>query len=100
MGEENLSKCEQEAMMGYWFMLADIITNLNEAYEKAEKLTGEMEECYEGEASEEAAVFLSSLPCHIYRLALFYEKLMEFVVKTAESLFQSDAMMAANMEKQ
>lgn len=99
MGDDNSTKCDQEAMLGYWFMLADIITNLNEAYEKADSLLTKFDEAYEGDAKEEVDIFLTSMPRHIYRLELFYTKMMEFIQMTAESLFQNDTAMSANMEK-
>ena len=99
MEDENRTICDQDAMMGYWFMLADIIANLNEAYEKADLLLGEFDEAYDGDAKEEVDIFLTSLPRHIYRLELFYTKMMEFIQVTAESLLQNDITMTENMER-
>lgn len=99
MEDENDTICDQDAMLGYWFMLADITANLNEAYEKATLLLGEFDEAYEGDAKEEVDIFLTNLPRHIYRLELFYTKMMEFIYVTAESLLQNDAAMTENMER-
>lgn len=99
MGDKSITQCDQEAMLGYWFMLAGIITDLNEAYEKADSLLEKFDEAYEGEAKEEADIFLTNMPRHIYRLEMFYAKMMEFIQTTAESLLQNDIAMTENMEK-
>ena len=43
MGDKSITKCDKEAMLGYWFMLTGIITDLNEAYEKADILQSSLE---------------------------------------------------------
>ena len=44
-------------------------------------------------------IFLANLPLHIYRLEIFYSKLMDFIAVTAESLLRNDETMTKNMEK-
>lgn len=98
MGNDEKTTCNQEAMLGFYLMLSDMVINLNEAYQKVCEAKMTFETCYSGDAQKEIELFLSSLPAHINRLAIFYSKLMEFIYATAESLLQNDIKMAQNME--
>lgn len=90
--------CDQEAMVGFYLMLADIVQNLQTAYEKAESLAGTFNDCYLGDARDEVMTFLENLPLHIYRLELLYSKLAEFIATTAQSLHDNDMKMTEKME--
>lgn len=97
--EENTNlACDQEAMFGFYLMLMDIVTNLNTAYEKAISTQASFAKGYMGEAYPEIDLFLQSLPLHIYRLEVFYSKLMEFIYVTADSILKNDIKMKENME--
>ena len=99
MAHKKETKCNQNAMVGFYLMLADMVQNLNTAYEAAQSAFVIFDEGYEGDAKEEVNIFLANLPLHIYRLEIFYSKLMEFIAVTAESLLRNDEAMTRNMEK-
>ena len=52
-------------------------------------------ETYEGEAKDSMASFVKSLSAHIECLQMFYQKAASYAYSTYESMYQSDAAMAA-----
>lgn len=98
MEGSNKTVCNQNAILGYYMMMADIIANLQTAYDKASELLAVFDVCYLGEARDEVMTFLENLPLHIDRLELLYGKLLEFTVATAQTFLTNDALMKQNME--
>lgn len=92
--KENKTVCNLSAMFGAYMELTNIQTALFGAYEQAAALTAEFSESYEGEAKEEVVIFLENLPMHIYKLALFYGKMAQYVVMTCMSFEANDQAMA------
>lgn len=90
--------CNLNVMLGTYQELSNIQTVLFGAYEQAETLAADFSESYEGEATEEVVRFLESLPMHIYRLALLYGKMAQFVFMTANSFMLNDQTMADKLE--
>lgn len=91
--------CNHEVMALCFTELSIIVANLHSAYEKAEQLISEFDEAYEGDAKSEVNMFLTSLPRHIYRLELFYSKMMNFIMMTSLSFMENDTQMADKMER-
>lgn len=88
---ENMALCCKDLLM--------ITLKLRDAKEKAERLISEFDNAYEGEAKTEVGMFLVSLPTHIYRLELFYKKMMDFISITSEAFQGNDTRMTENMER-
>ena len=78
--------------------LSNIQTALFGAYEQAAALATEFSESYEGEAKEEVVSFLENLPIHIYKLALFYGKMAQYVFVAKLSFETNDQTMADKLE--
>lgn len=99
MKEKRLkTQCNYEVLRSCCDRLGKIVANLNSAYEMAEKLLAAFDEAYEGDAKPEVDMFLASLPIHIYRLELFYSKMLFFVWATIMSFEENDTQMTKNME--
>lgn len=90
--------CNLNVMLEAFLELTNIQTVLYGAYEQMENLATDFSESYEGEATEEVVCFLENLPIHIFRLALFYGKMAQFVCKTANSFMSNDQTMADKLE--
>ena len=95
----NVTVCDYMAMLLGFQGLAGVIKDLEAAHEMTKKLMADLEEAYEGEAKEEIGIFLESLSVHIFKLELFYSKMMEFIKKTSQSFMENDAAMTENMGK-
>ncbi len=93
------TKCNYQILEICCKKIGEIVANLQNAYEMAGNLLSSFDEAYEGDARGEVDMFLTSLPMHIYRLELFYSKLMMFVWMTALSFESNDAEMTQNMER-
>lgn len=78
MGDKSITKCDQKAMLGYWFMLTGIITDLNEAYEKADSLLAKFDEAYEGEAKEEADIFLTNISPSLKKIKVYARRWLNY----------------------
>ena len=96
---KDMTVCDQEVMVGLYLMLLDVVMNLQTAKEKAEEAAGKLAWAYEGEAKAEMEMFFTSLPIHINRLSLFYSKMMEYIMATAQSFMSNDINMSTNMEE-
>lgn len=92
--KENKTVCNLNIMFGAFMELSNIQTALFGAYEQAAALSAEFSESYEGEAKEEVVAFLENLPIHIYKLALFYGKMAQYVTMTCMSFEANDQDMA------
>ncbi len=95
---KDMTVCDQGVMIALYFMLLDIVANLQIAREKTDEAAGKLAWAYEGEAKAEMEMFFSSLSIHINRLSLFYSKMMEYIMATAQSFQTNDITMSANME--
>lgn len=99
MGYDNgETGCNYEAMAGLYMILKVMVGMLVETVEKAEGLQTSFDEAYEGDAKEEVNMFLTSLPRHIERLALFYDKMADYIDMTAATFMTNDIRRAQNME--
>lgn len=98
MGDSKKLVCDQESMWGYYIMLADIWKNLDDIHQKAAGLAADFDNCYMGDARDEVMTFLENLPLHIYRLEIFYNKLMDYIAITAQTALYNDVTMARKME--
>lgn len=78
--------------------LEKIVTALQSALEKSADLAEKFDSDYIGEAHDEVNNFLLSLPTHIWRLILLYNKIRIFIFITEESFLDSDAKMVQRME--
>lgn len=90
--------CNLNVMLATYLELSSIQAVLFGAYEQTETLAADFSESYEGEATEEVVCFLENLPIHIFRLALFYGKMAQFISMTADSFMSSDQAMADKLE--
>ena len=90
--------CDQQSMVGFYLMLTDVVENLQQAYELAEANIQVFDGSYHGDAEVEIDMFLKSLPLHLYRLMIFYTKLMNYIATTAMSMYETDMQMTENME--
>lgn len=78
--------------------LEKIVTALQSALEKSADLAEKFDSDYIGEAHDEVTNFLLSLPTHIWRLILLYQKMDMFLILTAQSFQGSDSKMVQRME--
>lgn len=92
--KEGKTVCNSGVMLAIFTELSKIQTTLLEIREKAAALSAEFSESYEGEAKEEVVAFLENLPIHIYKLALFYGKMAQYVFVTKMSFDVNDQDMA------
>lgn len=90
----SMTVCNPNQMTAAEGMLYEIAEDLKTAYEKAETLSADFTEAYEGEAVTEVTAFLDNLPAHIYRLNLFYNKMAQFVALTREAFMKNDQAMS------
>lgn len=96
--KEQKTTCNCGVMEEAFMELSNIQTALYGAYEQAAALAADFSESYEGEAKEEVVTFLNNLPMHIYKLALFYGKMAQYVFVTKMSFELNDQTMADKLE--
>lgn len=92
--KETKTVCNLCAMLGAFMELSNIQAALFEAYKQAAALEADFEKSYEGEAKIEVMTFLEYLPLHIFKLALFYGKMAQYVTVTSMSFESNDQAMA------
>lgn len=95
---KDMTVCDPGVMIALYFMLLDIVANLQSAREKVDEVTGKLAWAYEGEAKPEMELFFSNLSIHLNRLSLFYSKMMDYIMATAQSFQTNDTTMSTNME--
>lgn len=89
-------------LLDYMTALTDIAAELVNAQTVMAEIKNTLNdgETYEGEAKDSMAAFVESLSAHIERLQMFYQKAASYAYSTYESMYQSDAAMAAWILKQ
>ncbi len=84
-------------LLDYMNELTDVAAEIIKAQEIAseiKRILGD-EDTYEGEAREPLMVFVTGLEQHLERLFMLYQKAASYANHTYESMYQSDAAMAA-----
>lgn len=90
--------CKYEALTGFCEKLNRTYAIVKSVMDEADALLPLFDENYEGTTNEEVEVFVSELKEHLDRLALFYQKMREYMIIVSESFQISDTTMKNNME--
>lgn len=98
MGDNSKISSDPVVLKGFTDTLQSIDELLESACTDASTLSSDFEEAYEGEALEEVTIFLTSLPTHLERLQILYQKLEEYITMTSASFSSNDTVMAGKME--
>lgn len=82
-------------LLDYMSELTDVAAQVLNALEVLSGMSERVEGAYKGEATESIVNYFKQLYEHISRLCEFYAKGASYVYHTYESMYQSDAAMAA-----